>query len=195
MTVKHRIGIDKNEDYAFVRDFVGTVAQAGCQVFIVHARNAWLDGLSPKENREIPPLRYDIVRRLKEDFPDLPVVLNGGLRTAAPCVEALEWADGVMIGREAYHRPMVLGEIFEAIEPGYRTPSIVSQLERMAVYAEREMSRGERLPAITRHLLGLVSHTPGAREYRRMLSEGARERDAGPELIRRAAELAYNEAA
>jgi tRNA-dihydrouridine synthase A len=182
-------------DYDRLADFLVAIRAAGADCAVVHARRAVLGNWSPADNREIPPLRYDIVQRLKEDFPDLPVVLNGGLRTAAPCVEALEWADGVMIGREAYHRPMVLGEIFEAIEPGYRTPSIPAQLERMAEYAEREMSRGERLPAITRHLLGLLSHTPGAREFRRLLSEGARERDAGPELIRRAAALACGEAA
>jgi tRNA-dihydrouridine synthase A len=182
-------------DYDRLADFLVAIRAAGADCAVVHARRAVLGNWSPADNREIPPLRYDIVQRLKEDFPDLPVVLNGGLRAAAPCAEALEWADGVMLGREAYHRPMVLGEVFEAIEPGYRTPSIPAQLERMAEYAEREMSRGERLPAITRHLLGLLSHTPGAREFRRLLSEGARERDAGPELIRRAAALAYGEAA
>jgi tRNA-dihydrouridine synthase A len=182
-------------DYDRLADFLVAIRAAGADCAIVHARRAVLGNWSPADNREIPPLRYDIARRLKEDFPDLPIVLNGGLRDAARSAEALEWADGVMIGREAYHRPMVLGEIFEAIEPGYRTPSIGAQLERMAVYAEREMSRGERLPAITRHLLGLVSHVAGAREYRRLLSEGARERDAGPELIRRAAEIALREAA
>jgi len=116
------------------------------------------------------------------------VLLNGGIKTAGQSIEALEWADGVMLGREAYHRPMVLGEIFAALEGdvGYRAPTVEDHLSRMAEYAERELSKGERLHAITRHMLGLVSHTPGSREYRRLLSEGARERDAGPELLRRA---------
>ena len=182
-------------DYDRLADFMVAVRAAGADCVIVHARRAVLGNWSPTDNREIPPLRYDIVRRLKEDFPDMPVVLNGGLRTAEQSVEALEWADGVMIGREAYHRPMVLAEVMAALEPAYRAPTVVEQLERMAHYAEREMSRGERLPAITRHLLGLLSHVPGAREYRRLLSEGARERGAGPELIRRAADIALREAA
>jgi tRNA-dihydrouridine synthase A len=226
--VRETVKIFDEPDYDKLCDFVVAIRQAGASCAIVHARKAVLGQWSPAENREIPPLRYDIVRRLKEDFPDLPMVLNGGLRDAEPSVAALDWVDGVMIGREAYHRPMVLGEIFErlrAIEaedamwngaslptasssslhgamashgviPSGASPlSVAWHLERMAVYAERELSRGERLSAITRHMLGLISHTPGAREYRRLLSEGARERNAGPELIRRAAEVALGEAA
>jgi tRNA-dihydrouridine synthase A len=225
VTVKMRIGtlrhsskareavqIFDEADYERLCDFVVAIRQAGASYAIVHARKAVLGQWSPADNREIPPLRYDIVRRLKEDFPDLPIVLNGGLREADSSVAALDWADGVMIGREAYHRPMVLGEIFDrlyAIEaeeamwsgasmsaPAATPPrSVAWHLERMAAYAERELSRGERLSAITRHMLGLITHTPGAREYRRLLSEGARARDAGPELIRRAAEVALGEAA
>ena len=175
-------------DYDRLCDFLMAVRGAGADAVIVHARKAVLGNQwSPADNREIPPLRYDVVRRLKEDFPDMPVALNGGLRTAEACVEALEWADGVMLGREAYHRPMVLGELYAALAPeSYRPLTVAEHLERMAVYAEREMTRGERLPAITRHLLGLVSHVPGAREYRRLLSEGARAPGAGPELLREA---------
>ena len=230
VTVKMRIGTLRSSlrdldaavqrfdehDYDQLCDFLVAVRGAGAECAIVHARRAVLGNWSPADNREIPPLRYDIVRRLKEDFPDLPVVLNGGLKTAAQSLAALEWADGVMLGREAYHRPMVLGEIFAALAeiddehpPGdgrdevdmsytqknYRPLTVPEHLARMAEYAEREMSKGERLPAITRHLLGLLSHTPGAREYRRLLSEGARESGAGPELIRRAANLAVCEAA
>lgn len=126
----------------------------------------------------------------------MPVVLNGGIKQVQQALEALEWADGVMIGREAYHRPTVLGEIFIALDSdqGYRPPSVTKQLERMAEYAEREMTKGERLTAITRHLLGLVSHSPGAREYRRLLSEGARERGAGPGLIMKACQFVPGEA-
>ncbi|MFZ9709724.1 MAG: tRNA dihydrouridine(20/20a) synthase DusA [Steroidobacteraceae bacterium] len=213
ITVKMRIGTLRSSDreldarlqafeetdYDALCDFVVAIRAAGADCAIVHARKAVLGNWSPADNREIPPLRYDVVRRLKEDFPDLPIVLNGGLRTAEESVAALEWADGVMLGREAYHRPNVLGEIFAALAAAegveYRFPSIVEQLERMALYAEREMRRGERLPAISRHLLGLLSHAPGAREYRRLLSEGARHPGAGPELIRRAAEIAAGERA
>jgi tRNA-dihydrouridine synthase A len=208
VTVKMRIGTlsgalrDVREDverfderdYDALADFLMGVRAAGADAVIVHARKAVLGGLSPAENREVPPLRYDVVRRLKEDFPDMPVVLNGGLKTVDESMRELDWADGVMIGREAYHRPMVLGEIMQALADAegtsYRMPTVGEMLARMAEYAEYELTRGERLPAITRHLLGLLSHVPGAREYRRLLSEGARERDAGPELIRRAASLA-----
>ncbi|WP_422563545.1 tRNA dihydrouridine(20/20a) synthase DusA, partial [Ideonella sp.] len=110
ITVKHRIGIDREESYGFVRDFVGTVAEAGCEVFIVHARNAWLKGLSPKENREIPPLRYELVHQLKRDFPHLTVVINGGLRSSEEIAHHLQFVDGVMIGREAYHNPWVMAD-------------------------------------------------------------------------------------
>ena len=208
ITVKMRIGTlrssqrDLDEavqrfdeaDYDKLADFMVAVRGAGADCVIVHARKAVLGTWSPADNREIPPLRYDVVRRLKEDFPDMPVLLNGGLRTASQSLEALDWADGVMIGREAYHRPMVLGEIFAAIEGdnGYRAPSVEDHVKRMAEYAERELSKGERLHAITRHMLGLVSHTPGSREYRRLISEGARERNAGPELLWRAAEVAVD---
>ena len=179
-------------DYDKLCDFFVAVRAAGADCMIVHARKAVLGhNWSPADNREIPPLRYDVVQRLKEDFPDMPILLNGGLRTPAQSLAALEWADGVMLGREAYHRPMVLGEIFAAIdgEMGYRAPTIPEHLSRMAEYAERELTRGERLPAITRHMLGLLSHTPGSREFRRLLSEGAREKNAGPELLRHAATL------
>jgi tRNA-dihydrouridine synthase A len=181
-------------DYDSLCDFIVAIRAAGANAAIVHARKAVLGGWSPQENREIPPLRYDVVRRLKEDFPDLPVMVNGGIRTVESAMELADWSDGVMLGREAYHRPMVLAEIDAAMaaaagEP-FEMPSVEGMLERMACYAELQLARGERLPAITRHMLGLLSHTKGAREYRRLLSEGARERGAGPELIRRAAELA-----
>ncbi len=181
-------------DYDALCDFIVAIRAAGANAAVVHARKAVLGGWSPQENREIPPLRYDVVRRLKEDFPDLPVIVNGGVRTVECAMELSDWSDGVMLGREAYHRPMVLAEIEQAMaaaagEP-FEMPTIEAMLERMARYAEVQLARGERLPAITRHMLGLLSHTKGAREYRRLLSEGARERDAGPDLIRRAAALA-----
>jgi tRNA-dihydrouridine synthase A len=167
--------------------FVRSVRDGGCQVAIVHARKAVLGGLSPKDNREIPPLRYDIVRRLKAALPSLPIVVNGGLREPRAVIEALSWCDGVMLGREAYHRPYLLAELQRALHPGAgAAPTREALTARMQRYAERELAAGGRLAAITRHMLGLYSGEPGARDYRRTLSEGARAAGAGPELLRRA---------
>ncbi len=153
----------------------------------MHARKAVLGGLSPKDNREVPPLRYDVVKRLKLAFAELPLIVNGGFRDVASATEALSWADGVMLGREAYHRPFVLAELDRALNPGSpEAPSREALLDRMARYAERELARGDRLSSIARHMLGLYGGEPGAREYRRTLSEGARVEGAGPELFRRA---------
>jgi len=146
-----------------------------------------LRGLSPKDNRQIPPLRYDVVKGLKQSFPRLPIVVNGGLRESQTVLEALTWCDGVMLGREAYHRPFVLADLERALyQDAPEVPSREDLLERMARYAERELARGGRLAAITRHMLGLYGGEPGAREYRRLLSEGARSPGAGPELLRQA---------
>ena len=200
VTVKLRIGVVTadsrgaraavagytEEDFAALCGFVGQVVAAGCQAVIVHARKAVLGGLSPKDNREIPPLHYDVVRRLKHEFAGLPIVLNGGLRAPAAVLEALTWCDGVMLGREAYHRPFVLAELQRALAPGAPTPDREALIERMTRYSRREIAAGERLSAITRHMLGLYSGEPGAREYRRALSEGARLPGAGVELLRRA---------
>lgn len=202
VTVKLRIGIvdgrraDAREaiarfdesDYAALHDFVETLHRAGCGVFIVHARKAVLGGFSPKDNREVPPLRYDVVRRLRADFPQLTLVVNGGFRQADAVIDALEWCDGVMLGREAYHRPMVLAEIARALYPEdvASMHSREEMIDRMARYAARRIACGDRLAAITRHMLGLCTGEPGAREYRRILSEGARAADAGPDLIHQA---------
>jgi tRNA-dihydrouridine synthase A len=145
----------------------------------VHARKAVLGAWSPRDNREIPPLRYDVVRALRASVLPTPVVLNGGLRTVEQVVSELAWADGVMLGREAYHRPMLLAEVSGAAQP----PSRIAMLERMTAYARRELTRGERLSWITRHMLGLYSGLPGAKEFRRRLSEGARAPDAPAELM------------
>jgi tRNA-dihydrouridine synthase A len=167
--------------------FVRSVRDGGCEVAIVHAREAVLGGLSPKDNREIPPLRFDIVRQLKVAFPSLPLVVNGGLREPHAVIEALTWCDGVMLGREAYHRPYVLAELHQALHPGTgAAPTREALIARMERYAERELAAGGHLAAITRHMLGLYSGEPGARDYRRTLSEGARAAGAGPELLRRA---------
>jgi tRNA-dihydrouridine synthase A len=165
---------------AALGEFVGGIVAAGSAAVIVHARKAVLGAWSPRDNREIPPLRYDVVRELKTQVAPVPVVLNGGLRTVRQVVSELTWADGVMLGREAYHGPMVLSELSSA--PGAR-PSRVQMLERMTRYARREMARGERLSWISRHMLGLYAGMPGAKEFRRQLSEGARAPDAQAELL------------
>lgn len=172
VTVKHRIGIDREERYEFVRDFVGTVAQAGCRVFIVHARNAWLQGLSPKENREVPPLRYETVHRLRQDFPDLVFVINGGLTTTGQVEGQLEVLDGVMIGREAYHNPWWLASWDEAFfgEPASgRTREEVEAA--MVDYMVAQAERGVGWYSIARHMLGLRNGLPGARRWRQVWSD------------------------
>jgi tRNA-dihydrouridine synthase A len=178
-------------DYEALYNFISKVHAAGCEVAIVHARKAVLGGLSPKDNREIPPLRFDVVKRIKQAFPHLPVIVNGGIRHSAGALEALTWCDGVMLGREAYHRPFVLRELQQALYPD--EPDLLTSreemLERMTLYAEKDLANGGRLSAIARHMLGLYGGQPGAKEYRRYLSEGAREAGAGPELIRNAGRL------
>jgi tRNA-dihydrouridine synthase A len=175
------------QDVERLRDFISRIRDAGCDVAIIHARKAVLGGLSPKENREIPPLRYDVVREMKREFPALPIIVNGGFKDAPTTRAALTWCDGVMLGREAYHRPMVLAELDGSTDVSDAGSFRESILDRMAHYAAREMARGERLASITRHMLGLYAGEPGARDYRRTLSEGARAAGATADLIRRAA--------
>jgi len=183
VTVKSRIGVDDHEDYTFLRDFVTAVAEAGCKVFIVHARKAILEGLSPKQNREVPPLRYGIVHRLKAEFPSLTIVLNGGIRTLENARGQLALVDGVMIGREAYHNPWFLAEA-EAELLGGRPPlSRLAVVDAMLPYIEGRLAGGERLHAITRHMLGLFAGQPGARAWRRTLSERATAAGAGTEVV------------
>ena len=170
VTVKHRIGIDKDESYAFVRDFIGTVADAGCKVFIVHARNAWLKGLSPKENREIPPLRYAVVRQLKQDFPHLTIAINGGLNTDALVQEELQHLDGVMVGREAYHNPWWLAR-WDALYFGAPETTLTREAVEAAMveYMVREAAEhGTHWYSIARHMLGLRHGLPGARRWRQV---------------------------
>lgn len=172
VTVKHRIGIDKEEHYGFVRDFVGTVADAGCSVFIVHARNAWLQGLSPKENRDIPPLRYEVVHQLKADFPHLTIAINGGIQADEVVQEQLTHLDGVMIGREAYHNPWWLARwdpLYYGDEPCTLTREEVELA--MVDYMEREAAlHGTPWPHIARHMLGLRHGLRGARLWRQVWS-------------------------
>ncbi len=181
VTVKHRIGIDKTESYGFVRDFVGAVSEAGCNVFLVHARNAWLKGLSPKENREVPPLRYEVAHRLKHEFPHLSFAVNGGFTTSAQVEEQLQELDGVMIGRAAYHNPWWLASwdslYFGEPETG-KTRESVEAL--MTEYMAREASaHATPWSSIARHMLGLRNGLPGARRWRQVWSDH-RLRDQDP---------------
>ena len=173
VTVKHRIGIDKTESYEFVRDFVGTVSEAGCKVFIVHARNAWLQGLSPKENREVPPLRYALVHRLKAEFPHLTIAINGGITTSAQVAEQLQALDGVMIGREAYHNPWWLAQWDAEFYSEPAEAVTREQVEQqMCDYMAREAAaHGTPWSSIARHMLGLRHGLPGARKWRQVWSD------------------------
>ena len=184
ITVKHRVGIDAFEDYAFMRDFVGTVAAAGASAFLVHARNAVLKGLTPKENREIPPLKYDYVHRLKQDFPQLTIVINGGIDTHEAIARELEHVDGVMLGRAAYHNPYLLAEAeeycFGAPAPSRTRAEIVQAL---LPYARAQLASGVSLRAIAQHLLGLYHGRSGVRAWRRTLSDSKLLATSGPELF------------
>jgi tRNA-dihydrouridine synthase A len=180
VTVKCRIGIDDSEEYAFLRHFVETVAAAGCETFIVHARKAWLSGLSPKENREIPPLRYETVYRLKQEMPGLRIVINGGIRSLADCERHLAHVDGVMLGREAYENPYLLAEVDGRLFGGARpAPTREEAVLGMRAYIEREIAAGGALSPIVRHMMGLYRGRPGGRAFRRSLSERGRAAGAG----------------
>ncbi len=184
VTVKCRIGIDDQDPEEALRTFIDTVAKAGPDLFIVHARKAWLKGLSPKENRDVPPLDYDLVRRVKAERPHLKIVLNGGLPSLQAAAEHLSWADGVMLGRAAYEQPWRLAEvdslIFGAPDP---VASPLQAAEAYMPYVERQLALGVPLAAITRHMLGLFAGRPGARLYRRHLAENAHAKGAGVEVL------------
>jgi tRNA-dihydrouridine synthase A len=187
VTVKHRIGIDTITSYDFVRDFVGAVAAAGSKTFIVHARNAILKGLSPKENREIPPLRYEIVYQLKRDFPDLEIIINGGITTQQEIDEHLLHVDGVMLGREAYHNPYLMAD-FDARYYGDGTEIKTRQqiIHAMLPYIAAQLKNEVRINNITRHMLGLMTGMPGARAYRRQLSDAKQLALHGPAVLEQA---------
>jgi len=188
VTVKTRIGIDDRDSYEALCAFTQAVAAAGCDALIVHARKAWLQGLSPKENREIPPLRYDLVQRLKGDFPHLPMVVNGGIGDLAQARELLGTLDGAMIGRAAYQNPWLLAaadrEIFGDDHP---VPDPHDVLEAFVPFVERELAEGVPLQAMTRHILGLFQGRPGAKRWRRTLSEKAHRPNARADLLLEAA--------
>ncbi len=184
VTVKCRIGIDDRDDYEFFSAFVEAVAGAGIDALIVHARAAILGGLSPKENREIPPLKYDYVHRLKRERPELAVVLNGGLTEVAQVRAQAAGLDGVMLGRAVYHRPALLAELEQAlIDPSWRVPEPPEIIERVVAYAKVCARRGIRLHSITRHMHGLMAGREGARAWRRFLSEVAARPEATPETL------------
>lgn len=189
VTVKHRIGIDDMEDYAGLTRFVEAQAAVGITTFIVHARKAWLNGLSPKENREIPPLNYDMVFQLKRDYPQLEIVLNGGINSLEECRQHLRHVDGVMLGRAAYQTPTLLAQVDSELFGGEPGPDAARVVEQMLPYIDSELARGQRLNHITRHMLGLFQGLPGARRFRRHLSENAHRKGAGPEVVEQALAL------
>lgn len=182
VTVKCRIGVDDQDAYADLQRFTEAMLGAGVEVLVVHARKAWLQGLSPKENREIPPLDYARVYRLKREFPALTVIINGGIGSVAQVREHLAEVDGVMLGRAAYHDPYLLAELDAALWGG-TPPTREAALRAMRVYVEAELARGTRLKHIARHLLGLYHGRPGGRVFRRILSERAHRDDAGWEVV------------
>lgn len=187
VTVKHRIGIDDLDSYEHLSHFVRTVEAAGCQTFIVHARKAWLSGLSPKENREIPPLRYEVVQQLKADFPHLTVVLNGGVRSLEEARQALAWADGVMIGRAAYQEPFLLAAADRDIfGEGTPPPTRREAMEAYLPYVAARLEEGQPLNRMMKHTLGLFAGQPGARHWKRTLSEQGHRPGAGLEVVRAA---------
>ena len=190
VTVKSRIGIDDRDSYEELAAFVETVSARGCRTFIIHARKAWLSGLSPKQNREVPPLRYEVVRRIKADFPELEIILNGGVDSLTAAEEHLSALDGVMIGRVAYNDPWILGDADARIFAGQAGPeSRHAVIDSLLPYIEAQCGAGVPLQRMTRHMIGLFNGLPGARAWRRHLSENARRAGAGPEVLCAAAAL------
>lgn len=184
VTIKHRIGIDDQDSYEELHSFVSTVAETGCETFIVHARKAILQGLSPKQNREIPPLKYEFVKQLKLDFPHLEILINGGLETIEQMKEVLEFTDGVMIGREAYHSPSLLLDVdHEFYGHEAQDKDLKNKIRAMYPYIEKHLSQDGKLAYITRHMLGLFNGLPGSRQFRRHLSEQAYKSTAGIQVI------------
>jgi tRNA-dihydrouridine synthase A len=188
VTVKCRIGIDHEDSYESLSQFIATISSAGCQVFIIHARKAWLNGLSPKQNREIPPLRYDIVKKIKQDFPHLTIILNGGIKNLIDINEHLSDVDGIMIGREAYSNPYLLADIHKKYFSSEDLLSRQEILEKFIPYIEHQLKNNVKLSSITRHILGLFQSQKGGRMWRRYLSENAYKQGAGINIIREALE-------
>ena len=184
VTVKHRIGIDDLDSFQFLCDFVGTVKESGCKTFIVHARKAHLQGLSPKENREIPPLKYDYVYRLKETFPDAEIIINGGIKSIDETLTHLQHVDGVMVGREAYQNPWLLADVDALIyAESENTLSRHDVVRKLYPYIEQQLNAGQKLSYMTRHILGIFSGEPGGKRFRRHLSENAHKVGAGTKVL------------
>ena len=190
VTVKHRIGINGRDSYAELSDFVGTVAAAGCRSFTVHARIAILEGLSPKENREVPPLRYEVAAQLTQDFPDLEFILNGGIKTLEECRTHLQTFDGVMLGREAYHNPYLLAQVDQQLFAS-NAPVIgrAEALRQLRPYIEQHLAEGGVMHHITRHVLGLGQGFPGARRFRQLLSVDVHKADDPLHVLEQAWQL------
>jgi len=187
VTVKCRIGVDDFDSYEWLHGFIETVSKAGCNTFIIHARKAWLKGLSPKQNRSVPPLRYKTVHNIKRDFPHLKIIINGGLNTLEQAQEQLQYTDGVMIGREAYSNPYLLAEVDHLLYGEEKmTKSRVSILESFYPYIEQQLGEGMKLSNISRHIVGLFQGQVGARRYRRYISENAFKPGAGIEVLQKA---------
>jgi len=183
VTVKCRIGVDEKDDYAALHHFVSLISQAGCHTVIMHARKAWLSGLSPKENREVPPLRYDIVRQIKKDFPSLNIIMNGGIKTLVEIDMHLEHVDGVMLGRAACSSPYLLAEIQARYFPEIKILSRIEVVQAYIPYMQAQLKNKVRLNTMTRHLLDLFAYQPGAAHWRRYLSEHCYQANAGVEVI------------
>lgn len=192
VTVKCRIGIDKDDSYEALCRFISTIVETGCQTFIIHARKAWLSGLSPKENREIPPLRYDVVRQIKRDFPALTIILNGGIKTLADVENELPFVDGVMIGRAAYANPYFLAEIQAKYYPEKKLSTRQEIIQKLVPYIIHELKNGVKLSAISRHILGLYMGQRGASTWRRYISQHAHLAGAGAEVVEQALALITN---
>lgn len=184
VTIKHRIGIDDKDDYGYTQEFVSTLYDAGCRVFIVHARSAILNGLSPKENREIPPLKYESVYQLKRDFPNAEIIINGGIKTLEDCKTHLKYVDGVMMGREAYQNPMILSEVDAQLFGGTtQYTSAVDLLQAMVPYIDKVVTDSGQAKFVLRHCLGLIQGVAGARGFRRHLSENMHKPDVTSALL------------
>ncbi len=189
ITVKNRIGIDEQDEAQSLRQFINVVSKSGCETFIIHARKAWLKGLSPKENRDVPPLNYDLVYQIKRDYPHLKIIINGGIKTIQSSLEHLQHVDGVMLGREVYHNPYLMMQVDGNIyaDEG-KVLSRKQILEQYFSYIEQQMGQGVYLKQMSRHLLGLFQGQPGAKAWRRYISENAHKEGAGIEVLQQAME-------
>ena len=190
ITVKNRIGIDEQDEEQSLREFIDIVSQSGCETFIIHARKAWLKGLSPKENRDVPPLNYELVYQIKDEHPHLEIIINGGIKTIESSLEHLQQVDGVMLGREVYHNPYLMMQVDESIyADGGKVLSRRQILEQYFSYIEQQMGQGVYLKHLSRHLLGLFQGQPGAKAWRRYISENAHKKGAGIEVLEQAMKL------